>query len=52
MRLRLVASLMLNIFFFVFLTGFIGLPIHPGTVEADPNELYKSKRSVNTTTLS
>jgi len=46
MRLRLVASLMLNMFFFVFLTGFIGLPIHPGTVEADPNELYEKERVI------
>ncbi|MDJ0783307.1 MAG: hypothetical protein QNJ22_15125 [Desulfosarcinaceae bacterium] len=46
MRYRLFPALLLNLFCFLFLTGFIGLPVHPVTIEPTPQELYEKKRVI------
>lgn len=46
MRMKSKKSLLAQITFFLFLTGFIGLPAHPESVEPSANELMEKKKIV------
>jgi hypothetical protein len=46
MRFGTAFKLLVCIYAFVFLNGFIGLPIHPATVEPDDEELLSRKRFI------
>ena len=46
MRLKNVSKLLICIYSFVFLNGFIGLPIHPATAEPEDEELLSKKRVI------
>jgi hypothetical protein len=43
---RLVLTILLSALFFVCLTGFVGMPLHPPGIEPDTEELIKKQRIV------
>lgn len=46
MRFKPVSILLTCIFSFVFLNGFVGLPVHPATIEPDAEELLSKQRFI------